>query len=51
MDDGADLAGFETAFVEVAESFSDRQGISYAAWRTVGVAPTVLKRAGVSRSQ
>ena len=50
MDDGADSAGFEEAFVEVAKSYSDRQGISYAAWRTVGVAPEVLRRAGVTRS-
>lgn len=49
--DGADLAALEEAFVEVARSYSDRQGISYAAWRTVGVAPAVLKRAGVTRSQ
>ncbi len=50
MGDGADLAALEEAFVEVAKSYSDRQGISYAAWRTVGVAPAVLKRAGISRA-
>lgn len=44
-----DIAEFETAFVEVAKGYSERQGISYASWREVGVEPSVLKRAGVSR--
>ena len=29
---------------------SERQGISYAAWREVGVAPSVLTKAGLTRS-
>ena len=45
-----DLAGLETDFVKVARSYSDRQGISYGAWREVGVSPAVLKRAGIGRS-
>jgi hypothetical protein len=44
-----DLAGLETEFVKVARSYSDRQGISYGAWREVGVSPAVLKRAGIGR--
>ena len=51
MGDGADVAALEEAFVEVAKSYSERQGISYAAWRTVGVTPAVLKRAGITRSE
>jgi hypothetical protein len=50
MDSQIDLQSLEDAFVGVASSYSDRQGISYAAWREVGVPASVLKRAGVSRS-
>ena len=44
-----DLAGLEVEFVKVAKAYSARQGISYAAWRAVGVPAAVLKKAGVSR--
>ena len=47
---GVDLSGLETDFVSVAKEYSQRKGISYAAWREVGVEPAVLKRAGVTRS-
>jgi hypothetical protein len=36
--------------VKVAKGYSARQGISYASWREVGVEPSVLKKAGISRS-
>lgn len=45
-----DLSGLEQAFVDAAAAYSARKGISYAAWRELGVEPGVLKRAGVSRS-
>ena len=32
-----DISALEEGFVEVAKAYSDRQGISYAAWREVGV--------------
>jgi hypothetical protein len=38
----------EEAFVEVARAYSERKGISYAAWREIGVSATVLKRAGIT---
>lgn len=47
---GVDIAALEDAFVKVAKGYSERQGISYAAWREVGVEASVLKRAGISRS-
>jgi hypothetical protein len=50
MDSQVDLQSLEDGFVGVASSYSVRQGISYAAWREVGVPAAVLKRAGVSRS-
>jgi len=45
-----DLSGLEAEFVAAAGAYSARKGISYSAWRELGVDPAVLKRAGVSRS-
>ena len=45
-----DLSGLEQEFVDAAAAYSKRKGISYAAWRELGVEPAVLKRAGISRS-
>jgi hypothetical protein len=50
MDSAVDLSAIEGSFVKVAKSYSERQGISYAAWREVGVEASVLKKAGISRS-
>jgi hypothetical protein len=49
MNDAVDLTGLEEDFVKAAQSYSQRKGITYAAWRELGVPPEVLKRAGVSR--
>lgn len=46
-----DIDKLERAFVEVARSYSDRKGISYAAWRQVGVPASALKEAGIPRSR
>ena len=45
-----DLSGLEQDFVDAAAAYSKRKGISYAAWRELGVEPAVLKHAGISRS-
>jgi hypothetical protein len=45
-----DLAGLEADFVGAAKPYSERKGISYAAWRQAGVSASVLKQAGISRS-
>ena len=45
-----DLTELENEFVRAAADYSQRKGISYAAWRELGVEAAVLKRAGVSRS-
>lgn len=39
----------EQEFVKVAASYSERKGITYAAWRACGVPAKVLKAAGISR--
>jgi hypothetical protein len=45
-----DLSGLEREFVRVAKPYSERKGISYAAWRELGVSADVLKKAGITRS-
>ena len=50
-DDGADLEELEAEFVEVAAGYGERKGLSYEAWRSIGVEPRVLKAAGVGRGQ
>lgn len=45
-----DLTELEQGFVEAAKAYSERKGISYAAWRELGVEAAVLKRAGISRA-
>ncbi len=49
--DSEDIEGLERDFIEVARSYSDRKGISYAAWRESGVAAATLKAAGVPRTR
>lgn len=45
-----DPAQLERDFVRVARSYSDRHGLTYAAWRQVGVATEVLDRSGIFRA-
>lgn len=40
----------EPGFIEVAASYSERKGISYPAWRELGVPAKVLRAAGMTRS-
>ena len=49
MGEAVDITGLEQDFVRVAKVYSERQGISYGAWRKVGVEASVLKAAGVGR--
>ena len=45
-----DIAPLEKEFVKVARSYGDRNGITYTAWREIGVDAAVLKKAGIGRS-
>ena len=49
MSAAVDMTALEAEFVKVAKSYSERQGISYATWREVGVEASVLKAAGIGR--
>lgn len=50
MGDTVDVAALEEAFVKVAKAYGERKGISYGAWREVGVPAAVLSRAGITRA-
>ncbi len=47
----AELSQLERDFVRVVRSYGDRHGITYAAWRQVGVEATVLEKAGIHKAE
>lgn len=49
MKSKAEVAAAETKFVKVVKKFSDRNDITFDAWREVGVSPSVLKKAGIAQ--
>lgn len=49
MTETLDIGALEDEFVEAAASYSERKGITYAAWRELGIEASVLKRAGIRR--
>lgn len=50
MDSGIDLAQLEEEFARVAKGYAERKGITYAAFRQIGVPAAVLKKAGITRA-
>jgi hypothetical protein len=49
-DDTVDIEAVEKGFVEAAKGYSERKGLSYAAWREAGVPADTLKAAGITRA-
>jgi len=49
--DTVDIASLEKSFVKVARAYGERKGISYSAWRTVGVPASVLQQAKIPRTR
>lgn len=47
----ADMSRLEAGFVDHAAGYSERKGITYAAWREAGVPASVLKDAGIKRTR
>jgi hypothetical protein len=45
-----DLDALQKDFVAAAKAYGERKGITYAAWRQVGVPDAVLKQAGITRA-
>lgn len=44
------LDELEAEFIKAASGYSERKGISYAAWRELGVDASTLKAAGITRA-
>lgn len=49
--DKVDVGALEKAFVKVARPYGERKGISYSAWRQVGVSASVLQQAKIPRTR
>jgi hypothetical protein len=49
--EGANPDELVAAFVTHAKSYSDRKGISFAAWRQFGVPADVLRKAGIQETR
>ncbi|MEX0706040.1 MAG: hypothetical protein WD041_05420 [Nitriliruptoraceae bacterium] len=51
LQDQPDMDALERGFVDAAAEYSERKGISYAAWREAGVPAAALKAAGIARTR
>jgi hypothetical protein len=51
LETATDLAGLEADFVAHAKTYSENKGISYTAWRAIGVSADVLRAAGIDRTR
>lgn len=49
-EDQPDFEELERGFIEAAQEYSERRGITYSAWRELGVPASVLREAGVPRT-
>src|SRR3984893_8250391 len=49
--DTVDMAALEKSFIKVGRIYGERKGISYSAWRTVGVSAAVLQQAKIPRTR
>ncbi len=49
ISEGVDLTSYEKGFVKHARAYAETKGITYATFRSVGVPPEVLQRAGITR--
>jgi hypothetical protein len=46
-----DLPALEKDFIKVARLYGERKGVSYSAWRKVGVSAAVLQKAAIPRTR
>ena len=49
LNEKVDLTELENGFVDAAKGYSQSKGLTYTAWRSVGVPAELLQRAGISR--
>ncbi len=50
FDNSVDIAALEKDFISVARPYAERKGISYSAFRELGIDAAILKKAGISRA-
>lgn len=50
MDAGIDISSMEAEFIKIAAKYSERNSITYHAWREMGVSAQTLRDAGVRRT-
>lgn len=50
LEEAQDIEALEKDFVSVAAQYGERKGLSYSAWREIGVPAKVLKQAGITRA-
>ena len=50
LPEGSGTRRLEDDFVRVAKAYGERKGITYRAWREMGVGPQVLRKAGIVRA-
>lgn len=50
MDDATDITALETDFIRLARAYAERKGITYHAFRAIGVPAATLKKAGIPRT-
>jgi hypothetical protein len=46
-----DMTALEKDFIKSANEYGQRKGISYSAWRSIGVNTQVLQKAGITRTR
>ncbi|CAN5897262.1 hypothetical protein BH23ACT2_BH23ACT2_09730 [soil metagenome] len=46
-----DMSTLEADFIQAAAGYAERKGLTYAAFRAVGVTPSVLDKAGIRRGR
>ena len=51
MKAASDLGKLEADFIEAAKDYSEAKGITYTAWRELGISADVLRKAGVPRTR
>jgi hypothetical protein len=45
-----DLQALEADFIAAAAPYGQRKGVTYGAWRQLGIDPAVLRAAGIKRA-
>lgn len=51
FEEAEDLSALEDQFVQFAKAYSERKGITYTAWRQVGVPAATLRKAGIKETR